>query len=312
MARDDFSAPTKRTIAQRSGYVCAYPNCLAPTSGPALDGESAVNIGVAAHICAASENGPRYDPTMTEQERADAENGIWMCANHSTLIDRDDDKYTVDVLRDWKYEAEDRAMKMLGQPRGCAKGSLASVSPASRLGAEQSVLVDGQPIPYVSTFDADDEEEQMTWYVSAFVIQFSIQKRPSLKNAVLDHLVVTVHETKTIPEYQPLMGVYPSEVNLFYVEIDKNNGTIPREFRPTRYYTKQTDSEPEQQHYPQPMVLDDDIPAQIAVRFNSKSSGMFLMSMDAVVTAGDEHETLPIMPPQWTIFEEPEPYEDME
>ena len=86
-----------------------------------------------------------------------------------TLIDRDDSKYTVDVLRDWKYEAEDRAMKTLGQPRGYAKGSLASVSPASRLGAEQSVLVDGQPIPYVSTFDADDDEEQMTWYVSAFV-----------------------------------------------------------------------------------------------------------------------------------------------
>ena len=223
----------------------------------------------------------------------------------ASLIDRDEVKYSVEVLRDLKDNAENLARKMLGKPKGCARGALANVSPASRLGAEYCVLVDDKPVPYVSIIDADDEQTNMTWYVSAFVVQFSIQKRQNLKNAVLDHLVVTVHETKPIPEYIPLLGVYPTEVNLFYVEIDKNNGTTPREFRPTRYYTKRTETEPEEQHYPQPIVLDDDVPAQIAIRLNSKSSGLFLMSMDAVVTSGEERETLPVMPAEWTIFELP-------
>ena len=304
---DDFSAPTIRVIAQRSGYVCAYPNCLAPTSGPAIDGEKSVNIGVAAHITAASPNGPRFESDMTAEQRRDAENGLWMCSTHAALIDRDVDRYLTDLLRDWKFAAEDRAMKMLGQPLGCASGKIASVSPATRLGAAYSVLVDGQPMPYVSIFNADDMDMCMTWFVSAFVIQFSIQKHQNRSNAILDHLIVTVHETKDIPKYRPLLGVFPSEVNLFYVEIDKNLGKSPREFRPTRYYSQRSDAGPEIQHYPAPLVLDDNLPTQIALRFNAKTSAMYLMSLDAAISSGADRETLPIMPPQWAIFERQEP-----
>lgn len=70
MARDDFKEPTKRLIAERSGYVCAFPNCLAPTFGPAMDGSRSVNVGVAAHITAASVGGPRYDASTTAEQRA--------------------------------------------------------------------------------------------------------------------------------------------------------------------------------------------------------------------------------------------------
>jgi hypothetical protein len=235
-----------------------------------------------------------------------------MCSTHATLIDRDVERYPTDLLREWKCESENRAMKMLGQPKGCSQGKIASVSPAARLGAEYCVLVNGQPIPHVPIFDADGERERITWYVSAFVIQFSIQKKPNLNTAVLDHLVATVHETKPIPEYQPLFGVYPAEVSLFYVEIDANHGTIPREFRPTRFYTQATDDSPESQQYPQPIVLDDNTPTQVALRFNAKQSGMYLVSTDAVVTSGGDREVLPVMPPQWIIFETPEPYDDDE
>ena len=271
MSRDnDFSAATKRLIAQRSGYVCEYPNCLAPTSGPAIDGKRSVNIGEAAHITAASENGPRFDPTLTAEERQDVENGIWMCSTHATLIDRDVERFPTEKLRDWKSAAEGRAVRMLGQPKGCAQGKMATVSPASRLGAEYTVLVDDQPIPFVPIFDADDEDERMTCYVSAFVVQFSIQKKQNLNHSVLDHVVVTVHETRAVPQYRPLFGVYPAEVSLFYVEIDANYGTIPREFKPTRFYKKATEATPESQHYPKPIVLDDNVPAQVALRFNAR------------------------------------------
>lgn len=106
--RDDFRAPVVRTIAQRAGYRCSNQGCLRPTVGPDGASESA-SIGVAAHITAASEGGPRYDPTLTSEERAAAENGIWLCQTCSRLVDVDVASHPIDQLREWKTLAEMRA-----------------------------------------------------------------------------------------------------------------------------------------------------------------------------------------------------------
>ncbi|KEO60851.1 hypothetical protein [Thioclava indica] len=106
--RDDFSAPVIRTIAQRAGYRCSNQTCLCPTIGPDGADESA-SIGVAAHITAAAEGGPRYDSTLTAEERAAAENGIWLCQTCSRLIDVDVTSHSIDQLREWKTLAEMRA-----------------------------------------------------------------------------------------------------------------------------------------------------------------------------------------------------------
>lgn len=59
MSRDDFSVSTKRTLAQRAGGRCSFPGrdklCCPPGEGPT----KAASVGVAAHICAASNDGPR-------------------------------------------------------------------------------------------------------------------------------------------------------------------------------------------------------------------------------------------------------------
>lgn len=200
-------------------------------------------------------------------------------------------------------------MKMIGQPRGCAVGNLATLSPVTRVGAEQSVLVDDVPMPYVPIFDPDNPDFRMTWFVSGFVIQFSIEKNFRRNNVIIEHLIVTVHETKEIPRYQPLMGVFPAQVSMYYVEIGPNNGTIPREFVPSRFYLVAED-ESESQQFPPPIVLDDQLPAHIALRFNAKTSGLYLMSLDASLSCGDERERLSILPPQWAIFEAYEADED--
>lgn len=106
--RDDFSAPVVRTIARRAGYRCSNQNCLRPTIGPDGADESA-SIGVAAHITAAASGGPRYDPTLTAEERAAAENGIWLCQTCSRLVDVDVTSHSIDQLREWKTLAEMRA-----------------------------------------------------------------------------------------------------------------------------------------------------------------------------------------------------------
>lgn len=67
------------------------------------------NIGVAAHISAASPGGARYDATLTPEMRSDAANGIWLCQTHAKLIDDDEFTYTSAVLSDWKETAEQMA-----------------------------------------------------------------------------------------------------------------------------------------------------------------------------------------------------------
>ncbi|MDP2318225.1 MAG: hypothetical protein Q8O42_02645 [Acidobacteriota bacterium] len=111
MSRDDFSQSTKDTLAKRVNYLCSQ--CGQQTVGPQSDPGKAVNIGVAAHISAAAEGGPRYDSTLTAGERSSAENGIWMCQNHGKLVDSDAHRYTVEQLRTMKAKAEAAATRAL-------------------------------------------------------------------------------------------------------------------------------------------------------------------------------------------------------
>ncbi|TWI85873.1 hypothetical protein IQ13_1042 [Lacibacter cauensis] len=113
--RDDFSAKTKEILAKRVTYKCSNPDCRKPTIGPNSDPNKTVLIGVAAHITAASVGGPRYNSDLTQEERADIDNAIWLCQNCSTLIDKDTAKYSVSLLEKWKIDAEDEAFKALQQ-----------------------------------------------------------------------------------------------------------------------------------------------------------------------------------------------------
>jgi hypothetical protein len=113
--RDNFSAKVIRDLERRVNGKCSNPDHRVPTSGPTGAREDSVNIGVAAHICAAAPGGPRYEPAMTKADRSDITNGIWLCQNCAGLIDRDVRTYTVAVLKRWRESAEIRAKEELGQ-----------------------------------------------------------------------------------------------------------------------------------------------------------------------------------------------------
>src|SRR3546814_311154 len=81
---------------------------------------SDLNVGVAAHIKAASPGGARYDENQTSEERSHADNGIWLCEVHAHLIDHDANEFTVELLQKWKREAEERAFQQLLSGRGPA------------------------------------------------------------------------------------------------------------------------------------------------------------------------------------------------
>ena len=109
-SRDDFTSATKELLANRVGRRCSNPACRKLTCGANTNPEKITNIGVAAHICAAAQGGPRYDASMTPEERKSFENGIWLCQSCSKLIDTDITRYPKELLQSWKQLAEQTAI----------------------------------------------------------------------------------------------------------------------------------------------------------------------------------------------------------
>jgi len=107
--RDDFPKPVKDVLAKRVGHRCSNPNCRNPTSGPQDNARKSVNVGVAAHISAASAGGPRYEATLSSEARTAVDNGIWLCGKCAKLVDNDEMHYTSDLLRRWKKLSEEAA-----------------------------------------------------------------------------------------------------------------------------------------------------------------------------------------------------------
>ena len=111
MARDDFSAKTKEILRRRVNGICSNPECNHPTQCASLTNSDEVEyVGVAAHICAASKDGPRYDPKQTPEERKSIDNGIHLCKICADKIDYNNGiDYPAALLRNWKRQAEKRA-----------------------------------------------------------------------------------------------------------------------------------------------------------------------------------------------------------
>ena len=130
MDRDNFTAKTRRNLGDRVGYRCSCPTCRRLTIGPTKDISAPLLIAEAAHISAASEGGPRFNQNLTAEERKAVENGIWLCATCHTMVDKDRNHFTDDLLRDWKRVAEDFARREVEgelifsgytDPRKCAE-----------------------------------------------------------------------------------------------------------------------------------------------------------------------------------------------
>ena len=107
--RDNFSTSVINILARRAGGKCSM--CKRTTFGPNDDPHKAICIGQAAHIAAAAPDGPRYNPTMTVEERTSAVNGMWLCSNCHLIIDRNPAEYPIEKLNAIKREAEDEAKK---------------------------------------------------------------------------------------------------------------------------------------------------------------------------------------------------------
>lgn len=115
-ARDEFTEQVKKTIAERAAYLCSNPECRKLTIGPHSQDSKSLSTGVAAHICAAAPGGPRFNPSQTEDERKSISNAIWLCHECSDLVDKDERKYTKEILFQWKNQHESYILEGGGIP----------------------------------------------------------------------------------------------------------------------------------------------------------------------------------------------------
>src|SRR5262245_15936483 len=103
-SRDEFPDRIKRIVGERAAYICTNPVCRVPTIGPHSDPNKSLKTGEACHIRAAASGGPRYCSDQTEEERSSIENAIWLCNVCGTRIDKDAQRFPVQLLLDWKGE----------------------------------------------------------------------------------------------------------------------------------------------------------------------------------------------------------------
>lgn len=113
--RVNFTKSVISTLERRVNGNCSNPECGVPTSGPNLGKDTANCIGEAAHIAAASPGGPRYSLDQSYEDRKSINNGIWLCVNCATRIDKDVHRFTIEILKQWKRKAEEKALEEMGK-----------------------------------------------------------------------------------------------------------------------------------------------------------------------------------------------------
>ncbi|WP_158817652.1 hypothetical protein [Methylocapsa sp. S129] len=104
-----LKGPTASTIKRLfalSSNRCAFRHCTCPL----IVGETVV--GEVCHIKAASRGGPRYDNQQTADDRHGFANLILMCGPHHTIVDDNEEAFTVEFLTRRKTEHESNPARL--------------------------------------------------------------------------------------------------------------------------------------------------------------------------------------------------------
>ncbi|WP_285748623.1 hypothetical protein [Lentzea sp. NBRC 105346] len=112
MATRDYTPATRAALTAFSSGKCYWPGC-----GEQLlrlvNGKYRMALDIA-HIRALNPDGPRYDPAMTDQERNDFPNLIYLCRVHHRVVDEGTgEAYPVELLLDWKADRETAGQQRL-------------------------------------------------------------------------------------------------------------------------------------------------------------------------------------------------------
>ena len=100
-----YGAGVERALYRLARGTCYYPDC-AHRIMTVVDDVPIVGVDIA-HIRGAQPRSARYDPTMTDEQRAAFLNLILLCGAHHKLVDRiRPGDYPVEMLEAWKRDNE--------------------------------------------------------------------------------------------------------------------------------------------------------------------------------------------------------------
>lgn len=145
-SRHEFSAPVTTALAKRASYICSKPDCRALTLCPSEeDPFKSIYVGRAAHITAASPGGPRFDASLTQPERSEISNAIFLCTVCADLIDKNNGlDFPATVLRQWKVNHEAFVRKNLNKSVHSLLALRAAIVELGFDGGSQSIEVQKQ------------------------------------------------------------------------------------------------------------------------------------------------------------------------
>lgn len=163
----NYSLLTIKKLYSLAGNCCSFPSCNVTFLNP----ENETNYSNICHIEDAKEGeGDRFNPNMTDKQRADFDNLILLCPN-CHIKTNDASVYTVEALKEMKSEHE-------------AQYALSTLirNPSMLQNAISAIL----------TIQVDDNDEDES--LSAFDPQTKIDYNKLRKNAPLIHRYKVYHE----------------------------------------------------------------------------------------------------------------------
>jgi hypothetical protein len=130
-----------KLLFARSGNRCAFPKCGAPMAvKETLTGE-------VCHIKGVRPGSARYDPGQTDLERHAIANLVLMCPTHHTVIDDDEESYTVERLCKMKAAHEAQSAPLPGaEAAAVAEAFLQSVTNIGQSGGLSAHTVNASTI----------------------------------------------------------------------------------------------------------------------------------------------------------------------
>ena len=143
-----FTSGTQKALFRLARGTCYFPGCEREIL-TFESGEPLVDVQIA-HIAAAEPGGPRFDASMTDEERRSIDNLILLCQAHHNLVDKvRPGDFPVDELRRWKSNNEDPALRSALLDAAINEGNLeqilmaiaSAMSPSRRAIVELSAAV---------------------------------------------------------------------------------------------------------------------------------------------------------------------------
>lgn len=112
MATRDYSSAVRAALTAFSAGKCYWPGCGEQLLR-AVNGKYRMALDIA-HIYALKPDGPRYNSAMTDKERNDFPNLIYLCRLHHRVVDEGDGSaYPAEVLLQWKNDRETEGQRQL-------------------------------------------------------------------------------------------------------------------------------------------------------------------------------------------------------